>query len=133
MEPDVRVSIRSSADVVTARQQGRTLASRVGFSNSNLTIIATAISEIARNIVEYAEEGELAMSLVQDGHKKGVRIVASDTGPGIADISLVMRDGYSSGQGLGIGLPGSKRLMDPFDIASEVGKGTTITMIKWTA
>jgi len=129
----VRVAIRSSADVVTARQQGRTLAARVGFSNSNLTIIATAISEIARNIVEYAKDGELVMSLVVDGHKQGVRIVASDTGPGIADISLVMRDGYSTGHGLGIGLPGSKRLMDQFDIASEVGKGTTITMIKWTA
>ena len=133
MEPEVRVAIRSSADVVTARQQGRTLAARVGFSNSNLTIIATAISEIARNIVEYAKDGELVMSLVVDGHKQGVRIVASDTGPGIADISLVMRDGYSTGHGLGIGLPGSKRLMDQFDIASEVGKGTTITMIKWTA
>lgn len=129
----MRVAIRSSADVVTARQQGRTLAARVGFSNSNLTIIATAISEIARNIVEYAKDGELVMSLVVDGHKQGVRIVASDTGPGIADISLVMRDGYSTGHGLGIGLPGSKRLMDQFDIASEVGKGTTITMIKWTA
>ena len=131
MEPEVRVGIRSSVDVVAARQQARALASRLGFSNSNLTIIATAISEIARNIIEYAKEGELRMMLVESGVRRGVRIVAEDSGPGIADVSIVMRDGYSTGHGLGIGLPGSRRLMDDFEIQSVVGKGTTITMTKW--
>jgi serine/threonine-protein kinase RsbT len=133
MEPEVRVGIRSAVDVVTARQQARALASRLGFSNSNLTIIATAISEVGRNIVDYAKEGELRMALVEDGGRRGVRIVAADSGPGIADIAIVMRDGYSTGQGLGIGLPGSKRLMDDFEIESVVGQGTTITMTKWAS
>ena len=131
MDPEVRVRIQTSADVVIARQQGRTLASRLGFSNSNLTIIATAISEVTRNIVEYAKEGEVRITLVENGTRRGVRIVAADRGPGIADISVVMRDGYSTGQGLGIGLPGSRRLMDDFEIESTVGKGTTVTMTKW--
>src|SRR5262245_3875264 len=131
MDPEVRVRIQTSADVVIARQQGRTLASRLGFSNSNLTIIATAISEVTRNIVEYAKEGEVRITLVENGSRRGVRIVASDRGPGIADVAIVMRDGYSTGQGLGIGLPGSRRLMDDFEIESTVGKGTTVTMTKW--
>lgn len=131
MESEVRVGIRSSVDVVMARERGRALASSVGFANSNLTIIATAISEVARNIVEYAREGELRMMRVDNGSRHGVRIVAEDSGPGIADTAVVMRDGYSTGQGLGIGLPGSKRLMDDFEIASVVGKGTTVTMTKW--
>ena len=125
--------IQSSADIVTARRQGRALASRAGFSNSNLTIIATAISEVARNIVEYAQEGEVTISLIGDEHKQGIQIVAADQGPGIADLSTVMRDGFSTGKGLGIGLPGARRLMDEFEIASELGKGTTVTMKKWVA
>jgi serine/threonine-protein kinase RsbT len=128
---EIRVGIQSSADIVAARQEGRALASRAGFSSSNLTVIATAISEIARNIVEYAKEGEVAITLVNDGHKRGVEIVATDRGPGIPDVSTVMRDGYSTGRGMGIGLPGARRLMDEFEIASEVGKGTTIRMRKW--
>src|SRR5213593_3587865 len=131
MEREVRVRIQSSADIVLARQQGRALASQLGFSSSNLTIIATAISEVARNIVEYAKEGEVVLSLINDTNKQGVQIVASDSGPGIADISTVMRDGFTTGNGLGIGLPGARRLMDEFEISSEVGKGTTVTMKKW--
>ena len=131
MDPEVRVRIQTSADVVVARQEGRSIAARLGFSNSNLTIIATAISEVTRNIVEYAKEGEVRITLVENGTRRGVRIVAADRGPGIADISVVMRDGYSTGQGLGIGLPGSRRLMDDFEIESTVGKGTTVTMTKW--
>src|SRR6266540_3075712 len=130
-EQSAHVPIRSPADIVTARQQGRALASLVGFSNSNLTIIATAISEIARNIVEYAKEGEVTIRLIDDSRNRGVEIVAADHGPGIADISMVMRDGYSTGKGLGIGLPGARRLMDDFEITSEVGKGTTVKMTKW--
>ena len=132
-ESQVRVRIQNSADIVAARQQGRALASIAGFSHSNLTIIATAISEVARNIVEYAKEGEVVISLIDDASKKGVEIVASDQGPGIADISTVMRDGFSTGKGLGIGLPGARRLMDEFAIASAVGTGTIVTMKKWVA
>jgi serine/threonine-protein kinase RsbT len=131
MEPEIRVRIQSSADIVSARQQGRALAAQAGFSNSNLTIIATAISEVARNIVEYAKEGEVVLTLVNNSAATGIKIVALDHGPGIPDIATVMRDGYSTGKGLGIGLPGSRRLMDEFEIASEVGKGTTVTMKKW--
>ena len=131
MEREVRVRIQSSTDIVSARQQGRALAAQAGFSSSNLTIIATAISEVARNIVEYAKEGEVVLTLINNGHRKGLQIVASDEGPGIADIATVMRDGYSTGKGLGIGLPGSRRLMDEFEITSQVGRGTTVTMRKW--
>jgi serine/threonine-protein kinase RsbT len=130
-EAEVHVRIQSSADIVAARQQARALASRAGFSHSNLTLIATAVSEVARNIVEYANEGEVIIRLINDANKQGVEIIAADQGPGIADVSTAMRDGYSTGKGLGIGLPGARRLMDEFEIASEVGKGTTVTMKKW--
>ena len=133
MEREIRVRIQSSTDIVSARQQGRALAAQAGFSSSNLTIIATAISEVARNIVEYAKEGEVVLSLINDSHKKGLQIIASDQGPGIADIATVMRDSYSTGKGLGIGLPGSRRLMDEFEITSQVGKGTTVTMRKFVS
>jgi serine/threonine-protein kinase RsbT len=132
-ETEAHVRIRNSADIVAARQQGRTVAAEAGFSHSNLTIIATAISEVARNIVEYAKEGELRITLISDAARKGVEIIASDSGPGIGDISTVMRDGFSTGKGLGLGLPGAKRLMDDFAIVSAVGSGTTITMKKWVA
>ena len=131
MQREARVRIQSSADIVTARQQGRSIAAEIGFSNSNLTIIATAISEIARNIVEYAKEGEAIISLINDGPRQGIQIVLADEGPGIPDTSTVMRDGFSTGRGLGIGLPGARRLMDEFEIVSEVGRGTTVTMKTW--
>jgi serine/threonine-protein kinase RsbT len=130
-ENKARVRIQCSADIMAARQQGRELASRGGFSSSDLSIIATAISEVAQNIVQYANEGEIIITLINDTHKKGVEIVAADRGPGVGDVSMVMRDGYSTGKGLGIGLPGAKRLMDEFEIASELGKGTTVRMKKW--
>ena len=128
---EAHVHIRSSADIVVARQQGRELASLIGFSNSNLTMIATAISEVARNIVEYAGEGDITIKRVREGHRIGVRIVASDDGPGIADLAAVMRDGFSTGHGMGMGLPGARRLMDHFEISSEIDKGTTVAMTKW--
>ena len=130
-DSQVQVRIQNSADIVSARQQGRALASQAGFSHSNLTIIATAISEVARNIVEYAKEGEVIITLINDTTKKGVEIVASDHGPGIADITTVMRDGFSTGKGLGIGLPGARRLMDEFEVITKPGRGTTVTMTKW--
>jgi serine/threonine-protein kinase RsbT len=132
-DSQVQVRIHNSADIVAARQQGRALASQAGFSHSNLTIIATAISEVARNIVEYAKEGEVMITLIADASKKGVEIVARDSGPGIADVATVMRDGFSTGKGLGIGLPGARRLMDEFTIVSTIGNGTIITMKKWVS
>jgi serine/threonine-protein kinase RsbT len=130
-ESEARVRIQCSADIMAARQQGRELASRGGFSSSDLSIIATAISEVAQNIVQYANEGEIVITLINNTHQKGVEIVAADQGPGVGDVSMVMRDGYSTAKRLGIGLPGAKRLMDEFEIASEPGKGTTVKMKKW--
>jgi serine/threonine-protein kinase RsbT len=129
----VRVRISSSADIVAVRQRGRALASEVGFSTTHLTLIATAISEVARTIVDHAKEGEMVLALVNVSDRHGVHIIATDSGPGIADLPTAMRDGYSSSSSLGIGLSGSRRLMDEFNIASEVGKGTTVTMTKWVA
>ena len=95
-----------------------------------MTLIATAISELARNIVQYAQRGEIILSVVE-GSRRGIQIVARDQGPGIPDLELAMRDGYSTGGSLGLGLPGARRLMDEFAIDSEVGKGTTVSMRKW--
>jgi serine/threonine-protein kinase RsbT len=131
MHGEIRVSVTSDTDIVTARREGRLLAAQLDHSSGELTLIATAISEIARNIVEHAKRGEVVVSLVQEGEKRGVAVVAKDEGPGISDIALAMQDGYSSGKGLGLRLPGASRLMDEFEIVSEVGKGTTVTMRKW--
>jgi serine/threonine-protein kinase RsbT len=128
---EVRIPIRSDADVVTARKQGRELARRAEFPPTELTIIATAISEIARNIVMFAERGEIVVSLVGENGRQGVTVVARDSGPGIPDLERALRDGYSAYGGMGLGLPGSRRLMDEFEISSEVGRGTTVVMTKW--
>jgi serine/threonine-protein kinase RsbT len=125
------VPIRTEIDVVIARQRARELASELRFSSSELTLIATAISEVARNIVIYAGAGEITLRIVEQGQRRGLVVFASDRGPGIADIERAMKDGYSTSHGLGIGLPGSKRLMDEFAVSSEVGKGTVVTMTKW--
>jgi serine/threonine-protein kinase RsbT len=129
---ETHVPIDRDGDIVAARQKARELAVQVGFTGSDLTLIATAISEVARNIVVYANRGEIVLSAVQNGNRRGVLVVARDHGPGIADIERAMRDGYSTGKSLGLGLPGAKRLMDEFEITSEIGKGTTITMRKWS-
>jgi serine/threonine-protein kinase RsbT len=126
--------IRSATDIVTARQRGRALALEIGFNGADVTLIAAAISEVARNIVDHAKKGEIVMSSVhvsQNGGKTGIQIIARDEGPGIRDVAQAMQYGYSTRKGLGVGLPGAKWLMDEFDIASEVGRGTTITMKKW--
>jgi RNA polymerase sigma factor (sigma-70 family) len=128
---EIRIPIQTDADVVTARRQGRELAAQAGFSATELTIIATAISEIARNIVMFAERGEVLISLVGENSRQGVTVVARDAGPGIPDLKQAVRDGYSGYGGMGLGLPGSRRLMDEFEITSEVDKGTTVTMTKW--
>ena len=127
----VRVPVSRDADVVTARQQGREAAARAGFSLSDQTLIATAISEISRNIVKFAERGEVTISLVSEDGRRGISVVARDVGPGIANLEDALRDGYSTYQGLGLGLPGAKRLMDGFHLTSVPGEGTTVTMEKW--
>lgn len=134
METESHTEIRSSGDIVTARQRGRALALELGFNGADVTLIAAAISEVARNIVDHAKQGEILMSSVnssQNGGRTGIQIIARDEGPGIRDVAQAMQYGYSTRKGLGVGLPGAKWLMDEFDIASEVGRGTTITMKKW--
>ena len=128
---ETRVPITSEADIVTARQKGRSLAVELGFQGADLTLIATAISEVSRNIVEYAQRGEIVLRPANHGKRRGLSIVARDDGPGIPDIEQAMQYGYSSRRGLGVGLPGAKLLMDDFDIVSKAGVGTTITMKKW--
>jgi len=131
MENETRVAISSSADIVTARQQGRALADELGFDGSDLTVIATAISEVARNVVMHAKQGEILLRAVQNGNKRGIKVIARDEGSGIKNVEKAMQYGYSSGKGLGVGLPGAKWLMDDFEIETQVGEGTKVTMIKW--
>jgi len=131
MPNETRVLIMSALDIVTARQQGRSLAVELGFEGAEVTLVAAAISEVARNIVEYAKSGEIVFHSVKNGAKQGLCVVARDQGPGIADVAQAMQYGYSTRRGLGVGLPGAKLLMDEFDIVSKPGAGTTITMKKW--
>jgi serine/threonine-protein kinase RsbT len=131
MTGETRVAIEQETDIVTARQKGRELAALTGLSATEQTLLATAISEVARNIVVYAHHGEVVLALLEQQGRRGVLVVARDDGPGIADPELAMRDGYSTTRSLGMGLPGAKRLMDEFELSSILGKGTTITMKKW--
>lgn len=131
MENDLRVAINCAADIVTARQKGRALAQELGFDGSDLTVIATAISEVARNIVNHAKTGEILLGYANHGSRRGIQVIARDEGPGIKDVVKAMQYGYSTNKGLGVGLPGAKWLMDDFDIESEVGMGTIVTMKKW--
>jgi serine/threonine-protein kinase RsbT len=129
---EARLRIGSENDILSARHQGRELAARSGLSGSDLTVVATAISEVARNILEYAGAGEIELRVVEQGSRRGILVVATDRGPGIPDVSLAMQDGYSTGHSLGLGLPGARRLMDEFEIVSGPDRGTTVTMRKWT-
>ena len=128
---EIRVAIDSEQDIVSARQQGRALALELGFSAVDSTLIATAISELARNIVSYAGTGEITLKTIQNSTRKGILIVAADDGPGIYDLRQALRDGFSTSGSLGLGLPGVKRLMDEFQIASQPGKGTRVEVKKW--
>jgi len=129
---ETQIRIASDKDVVTARQEGRAVALQTGFTVSEATLIATAISELARNIVSYANSGSVTLKPANGANGAvGITIIASDSGPGIADIAQALRDGYSSSGGLGLGLPGVRRLMDEFDINSRAGGGTTVTVTKW--
>jgi len=123
--------IRSDLDIVSARVEGRDLAKALGFGTIDQARIATAISELTRNIVLYAGEGTVTLRAIERGNKRGIEVVCEDHGPGIEDVDLVMQEGYSTSRGLGMGLPGAKRLMDEFEIQSQVGKGTRVTARKW--
>lgn len=125
------VTIQKEWDIVAARQLGRDIARKTGFGTVDQARIATAISELARNIYLYTDDGKICFEVIENIDHKGMSIVSFDSGPGIKDISQVMEDGYSTSGGLGAGLPGVKRLVDEFDIRSEDGKGTEIKAIKW--
>jgi serine/threonine-protein kinase RsbT len=125
------VRITSDADLVPARAEARALAERLGFTRTDATLIATAISEIARNIIVHVGEGEIVMRPISEQARHGLLVVARDEGVGIPDVRAVLEDGYASRGGLGLGLPGARRLMDDFRIDSERDKGTTVTMTKW--
>lgn len=125
------IAIAGDADIVVARSRGKELADALGFSRTDQTVIATAVSEIARNIVVYAGAGEIVLRAERGDGRWGLVAVASDAGPGIPDVEQALTEGYSTGGSLGVGLSGARRLMDSLDIESEVGRGTTVTMCKW--
>lgn len=127
----ITCAVKTSSDIISTRKMGRDLAIEARFSKNDQTIITTAISEVARNILEHAREGSVRIDIVLDSGKKGIIITAKDKGPGISNIDKALTDGYSTGRGLGMGLPGARRLMDSFSISSAIGKGTTVVMMKW--
>jgi serine/threonine-protein kinase RsbT len=127
----IRVPINSDNDIVAARQKGRTLARSLGFSETDSTLIATAISELARNIVTYAKKGEVRIRAEKGPSRRGILVVAKDKGTGISNIKLALQDGFSTSGSLGLGLPGVKRLVDEFEITSGDGRGTVVTIRKW--
>jgi len=131
MSDEMRVAILTEYDIVTARQQVKGLSTALNFSSGEQTLVATCVSELARNIVEYAGTGEMTIGLTNKNEEKGIIIIAKDKGPGIPDIQLAMKDGYSTSKGLGLGLPGCRRIMDEFEIVSKPGEGTTVTVKKW--
>ena len=128
---EIRVRVASDADAVTARQRGREAAIRIGLSRSQATYVATAISEIARNITTHAGAGEIRIREVRRGDQIGMEVIATDQGPGIADVPAVLASDYASTAGLGLGLWGARQLMDEVEVTSEPGAGTIVTMRKW--
>lgn len=125
------LSIRTSADIVLARQVVRRRALEVGFSLVDQTKLVTAASELARNTLEHGGGGTARVELVTDGGRRGLRLICEDTGPGIADVQLALKDGYTSRGGLGLGLGGARRLVSDFAIESRVGEGTRVTVTRW--
>ena len=131
LDGEVQLPIGHDEDVVPARAEGRQLAARLGFSRTDATLIATAISEVARNILVHAGSGTVSLRPTEDDRRCGVVIEASDPGPGIADVERALTEGYGTKGGLGLGLPGARRIMDEFRIRSAPGRGTTVHMTKW--
>jgi anti-sigma regulatory factor (Ser/Thr protein kinase) len=127
----VRILINHDCDIVAARQAARQLAAQAGVKATDLTLLATAVSEVARNIVRFTAGGEIVVQVVHLGDRKGVRVTARDVGPGIPDVDRAMADGFTTCAGLGVGLPGARRLMDEFAVVSDAKRGTTVTMTKW--
>lgn len=132
MQPlDERIAIATSEDLVTLRRAVRERAAALGFSHTDQVRLVTAASELGRNIVVYGERGFADLSTVGGKQRRGIRVCFVDEGKGIGDIPLAMKDGYTSGRGLGKGLPGARRLVDEFEIRSEVGRGTVVIITKW--
>ena len=130
LSKDIMPIVREQ-DVIPFRNRIKEYATKIGMSLVNQTKIITAASELVRNMLKYANGGKVYIEVVSKGRENGIRLVFEDKGPGIPDISLALRDGYSTGKSLGLGLPGTKRLVSEFNIVSEVGKGTTVTVVKW--
>ncbi len=131
-ERDSVIPIESDGDVVNARQQARAMASALELTSTDQTLLATAISEVARNITAYAVRGEVVLSVIEDdGGRRGIRVIARDQGPGIENVELALQDGYTSGGGLGLGLPGARRLVHDFEIETALGRGTKVTLVMW--
>ena len=130
-EPEERIAIESDNDVVTARQRARELAAGLDLTSTDQTLLATAISEVARNITSYAGSGAIRVAVAERDGRAALVVRAEDEGPGIADIERALEDGYSTGRGLGLGLPGARRLMDRLVIESTPGQGTVVEMWKW--
>ncbi|HEY2956561.1 MAG TPA: anti-sigma regulatory factor [Candidatus Eisenbacteria bacterium] len=128
---ETRITVESDTDIVTARMRGRAMAVTLGFPPATATLVATAISELARNILLYAKRGEVALTPVENGTRRGLVVEARDQGPGIRDVEEALRDGYSTSGRLGLGLPGVRRLMDEFTVRSAVNQGTIVTVKKW--
>ncbi len=124
--------IRTSADIVMVRQKLRALAAELRFSLVDQTKLVTAASELARNTLDYGKGGEVRVELLEDGPRRGIRLVFEDHGPGIPDIGLAMKEGYTTGNGLGLGLGGAKRLVNEFEIESAPGRGTRVVAVRWT-
>src|ERR671925_2280625 len=133
MQDEVRIAIAEDADLIRARAEGRALAERQGFSRTDATLIATAISEVARNIVVHVGQGEIVLRPLAERTRCGLQVIARDEGRGIRDVEAALGHGSTTGRGLGLGLPGARRLMDDFEVASSPGRGTTVTMVKWRA
>jgi serine/threonine-protein kinase RsbT len=129
----LRVPLACDDDIVHARRAARALATTLGFALGEVTLITTAISELARNILRYAGEGEMLVGALHEGERGGIVVVARDRGPGIAEIERALEVGWSTSGGLGLGLPGVRRLVDDFEIESQVGVGTTVTIRRWRA
>jgi serine/threonine-protein kinase RsbT len=126
------IPVKTDLDIVSARVEGRNMAKELGFGTIDQARIATAISELARNVILYAPEGKVTVrAIVSNDGGRGIEVICEDNGPGIANIELVMQDGYSTSSGLGMGLPGTKRLMDEFEIETRLGVGTRVAVRRW--
>lgn len=131
MRKTIQIPVANAGDIVAARQHGRDLARQVGFSSTDAALIATAISELARNIVLYAKRGTISLENADSGRRPGLMITARDEGPGIGDVQRALIGGYTTSGGLGLGISGVRRIMDTIDIESRVGQGTTVRVVKW--